>query len=124
MSTINTSDTLKMVREALCVAASSPLVQAAGSPGAYTGVLQRLIDDIDRQRPLGPDGTHGDRHTATCGCIDVAGLPRVEKGDPITVWRGGEVIRFGIIADVRPGQSGGVTVELDPASETDERTKP
>jgi hypothetical protein len=27
-----------------------------------------IINEIDRQRPLGPDGTHGERHTETCGC--------------------------------------------------------
>lgn len=30
--------------------------------------IGRLIVDIDRQRPIGPDGKHGGRHTSTCGC--------------------------------------------------------
>lgn len=30
--------------------------------------IAALINQIDLHRPLGPDGTHGDRHTATCGC--------------------------------------------------------
>ena len=30
--------------------------------------LSRLIAEIDRQRPLGSDGTHGNLHTPTCGC--------------------------------------------------------
>lgn len=32
--------------------------------------IGRLIAEIDRQRPLGPDGKHGGRHTLTCGCED------------------------------------------------------
>lgn len=65
-------DTLKMIRETLCVA------QAAVSGSHYAGLrsaehvarIQRLIDGIDRQRPLGPDGKHGRRHTGACGCDD------------------------------------------------------
>lgn len=30
--------------------------------------LQRLINECDRHRPIGPDGKHGERHTPTCGC--------------------------------------------------------
>lgn len=33
--------------------------------------LQRLINECDRKRPLGPDGKHGNRHTPECGCEDV-----------------------------------------------------
>lgn len=58
---ILTTDSLKMVRETLCVAQT-------GVTEAHRDRLQRLIDDIDRQRPLGPDGKHGDRHTKFCGC--------------------------------------------------------
>lgn len=32
--------------------------------------IQLLINEIDRHRPLGPDGTHGNLHTASCGCED------------------------------------------------------
>lgn len=67
MSTLHTTDTLKMLRETLCVA---QLGLALNDPryNEHSGRIQRLIRDIDRQRPLGPDGKHGDRHTATCGC--------------------------------------------------------
>lgn len=69
-------DTLKMLRETLCVAQTvinyhtfDHAVDDNRKP-EHIARLQRLIDDIDRQRPLGPDGTHGDRHTETCGCED------------------------------------------------------
>lgn len=54
---------LKSLREALCQA----------SVGATTHHVRRfmeVIDEIDRHRPLGPDGKHGNRHTDTCGCED------------------------------------------------------
>lgn len=63
------ADSLKAVREALCVAQT-----ALNEPGlflnndSHSNLIGRLIAEIDRQRPLGPDGTHGDRHTDTCGC--------------------------------------------------------
>lgn len=63
-------DTLKMLRETLCVAQTAIGVQfdeSTRAPG-HIDRLGRIIEEIDRQRPLGPDGKHGDRHTATCGC--------------------------------------------------------
>lgn len=66
----NPADTLKMIRETLCAAQSAINHWPADDdrkPG-HVARLGRLIDDIDRQRPLGPDGKHGDRHTTTCGC--------------------------------------------------------
>lgn len=56
-------DTLKMVRESLCVAQS-------GVGREHRERIQRMIAEIDRQRPLGPDGKHGNRHTPFCGCED------------------------------------------------------
>lgn len=70
MTTLNVSDSVKMLRETFCVA------QAALAPEVRRGLnehrkrLQRLIDECDRQRPLGPDGKHDNRHTPTCGCED------------------------------------------------------
>ena len=62
---------LKMLRETLAVAQSAI---AARDPEyrvrEHLERIDRLIAEIDRQRPLGPDGKHGDRHTATCGCED------------------------------------------------------
>lgn len=67
------SDSLKGVRETLCVAQAAlyklPLgYSAGGSIEHHRDVLGRLIAEIDRQRPLGPDGKHGELHTETCGC--------------------------------------------------------
>lgn len=70
-TTLTVSDSPKMLRETLCVAASA-VGQQMTSDGpakrAHIDRLQRLTDECDRHRPLGPDGKHGDRHTPTCGC--------------------------------------------------------
>lgn len=73
MSEIRTPDSLKSVREALCLAESALLnywPHEGDRPMDRAHILERLIADIDRQRPLGPDGKHGQRHTTTCGCED------------------------------------------------------
>lgn len=75
MSTIHSddsADTLKMLRETFCIAQSAIQHRPYDEdrkPG-HVARLGRLIDDIDRQRPLGSDGKHGNRHTPTCGCDD------------------------------------------------------
>jgi len=62
-------DDPKMFRETLCIAqAAIGLMGEMGRP--HIERLQRLIDEFDRHRPLGPDGKHGNRHTETCGCED------------------------------------------------------
>ena len=33
--------------------------------------VQKMIDQIDIHRPVGPNGKHGNLHTATCGCENV-----------------------------------------------------
>lgn len=75
MNEIQTKDSLKMLRETLCLAQHALLLRGSlldvDRTPAHVARLSRLIDDIDRQRPLGPDGKHGDRHTPTCGCEDV-----------------------------------------------------
>lgn len=74
MTLLNVPDAPKMLRETFCVAqtriGNSPL--DAARRDEHIARLQRLIDDIDRARPLGPDGKHGDRHTPACGCEDIA----------------------------------------------------
>lgn len=62
----------KAIREALCVAESATLrnVDEQNRHGARE-VLGALIQECDRHRPPGPDGKHGNRHTALCGCDDV-----------------------------------------------------
>jgi len=65
------ADTLKMVRESLCVAqAGIPFATSVDRHREHVDRIQRLIDDIDRQRPLGPDGKHDNRHTPFCQCED------------------------------------------------------
>ena len=58
MNRIETEDSLKMVRETLCAAqtALSSEDPTDWQSRRHRDVLQRLINDIDRQRPLGPDG--------------------------------------------------------------------
>lgn len=56
---------LKMLREDLCRRSAEDL------PSDISSGIDVLINMIDRHRPLGPDGEHGDRHTDTCGCEDV-----------------------------------------------------
>lgn len=69
MTTLHVPDSPKMIRETLCVAQSAIAVFLAGPRNQeHIQRLQRLIDECDRHRPLGPDGRHGDRHTPTCGC--------------------------------------------------------
>lgn len=65
---LHSKSTLKGLREALCAAQNALLHTKSGLRDAQVARLQGLIDDIDRQRPLGRDGKHGDFHTATCGC--------------------------------------------------------
>lgn len=63
---------LKSLRETLCVAMSAighTYVPNQTSYGMYhISMLQELTDMIDKLRPLGPDGKHGNRHTEFCGC--------------------------------------------------------
>ena len=52
----------KTLREKLCQ-------QEPHAPDDETReAIARLIAILDRHRPLGSDGKHGDLHTATCGC--------------------------------------------------------
>lgn len=60
---------LKMLREDLC----RRQVQADQWPSDIASAVDVLINMIDRHRPLGQDGSHGDLHTPTCGCEDVSG---------------------------------------------------
>lgn len=54
---------LKSLREALCRV-------SVGASATHVRRISEVIDEIDRHRPLGSDGKHGDRHTDTCGCDD------------------------------------------------------
>ena len=62
------SGDLKMLREALCAAEGYLLhSEQYASLGWYMGPL---IREIDKHRPLGSNGKHGNLHTSTCGCED------------------------------------------------------
>lgn len=63
-------DDLKSLRETLALAQSALLQGAAAwrHEEGHSERIGRLIAEIDRQRPLDPDGKHGDLHTPTCGC--------------------------------------------------------
>ena len=58
---------IKMLREHLC--ADQARWQAEWPPSIDSAV-HVLIAMIDKHRPLGSDGKHGDLHTDTCGCDD------------------------------------------------------
>ena len=78
MTNYNVSDDPKMMRETLCVAQGAlarMYPDVSPEQKRHIDRLQRLIDECDRHRPLGPDGKHGNRHTATCGCEDKPGYP-------------------------------------------------
>ena len=61
---------LKKTREMLCEVASLVGQLPDDRAPIWTGWLQTIIDRIDVCRPLGPDGRHGNLHTALCGCED------------------------------------------------------
>lgn len=74
MANVHCPGTLKSLRETLCLAqAAIGWIDdlARSTRDAHIKRLGALITDIDMQRPLGPNGKHGNRHTATCGCEDV-----------------------------------------------------
>lgn len=75
---------LKMLRETLCVAQGTVWRAGDGRSGEHAARIQKLIDQIDVLRPLGPDGSHGDLHTPECGC-EHKGLPRCEAICPDSV---------------------------------------
>lgn len=74
--------TPKMLRETLCYAEGAlydvTTTDTMDRVRLHLYHIQLLIKECDRQRPLGPDGTHGDRHTMTCGCA----LTSNERGKP------------------------------------------
>lgn len=66
---------LKATREALCAAQTTLGERARQGVDVdcvphWIDRLQALCDQIDVHRPLGSDGSHGNRHTDTCGCED------------------------------------------------------
>lgn len=64
-----TGASLKMLREALCVAQTDLHHRLDGRTNAMHR-LQDILNLIDRHRPLDADGRHGNLHTPSCGCED------------------------------------------------------
>lgn len=61
---------VKMMRETLALAQIGCRDYPEPDADAHLARIGELIAELDRHRPLGPDGKHDDRHTATCGCED------------------------------------------------------
>jgi hypothetical protein len=60
----------KMLKEALCLAQGLVAGSEREEHKSYLPIIQHLIDECDRKRPLYPNGKHGDLHTSECGCED------------------------------------------------------
>jgi len=63
-------DSVKLVREALCVAEYAINQSKVKWHPVVKRRIGKLIKELDKHRPLGPDGKHGNLHTETCGCSD------------------------------------------------------
>jgi hypothetical protein len=61
-------DSVKMLREALCLAEQAMHETGVNIAASQKRRIAGLIRELDRHRPLGIDGRHGDLHTRTCGC--------------------------------------------------------
>lgn len=60
--------TPKALHEAFCYAQT--YLPDTDQGKYFRFVLQDLLNELERQRPLGPDGKHGNLHTESCGCED------------------------------------------------------
>lgn len=60
---------LKMTRETLACA-QSLMRSYVLDCRPHTKRIGLIIEEIDKLRPLGPDGKHGNLHTDFCGCED------------------------------------------------------
>ncbi|WP_189079259.1 hypothetical protein [Mangrovihabitans endophyticus] len=89
MTSYEVPDGPKMLRETLCLAQTAIGAVAGVTGQHHIALLQRLVDECDRHRPLGRDGTHGDRHTRTCGCEDKQGA-RLVRVFTFRRWSGRE----------------------------------
>lgn len=67
MAKIEAGD-LKGLRETLCLAQHAMLQHGEPLQSHHVKKLSRMINEIDKQRPLGSDGKHGNLHTIFCQC--------------------------------------------------------
>lgn len=71
MPQIEVGKNIKGLREILCLAQSlADLTPLNVNITLYQRRIQGIIDELDKHRPLGSDGKHGNLHTETCGCQD------------------------------------------------------
>lgn len=62
---------VKMLREALCSAQSALNLHPRSTRTPYeVDQISEVIRELDKLRPLGVDGKHGNLHTEDCGCLD------------------------------------------------------
>lgn len=81
---------IKMLREDLC----RWQVFQSDWPPSIASAVDVLIAMIDKHRPLGNDGKHGDLHTPTCGCEGV------KEPHTYECFGCGETFTFRHIADI------------------------
>lgn len=61
--------TPKSLRETLCLSQAALIHASTGDVwNHHVNTVQKLINEIDKLRPVGNDGKHDDRHTPWCGC--------------------------------------------------------
>lgn len=72
MTDLYFNGSIKMLRESLCIATTAIRLSFLADSRMKNHIenLQKLVNEIDLHRPLGPDGKHDNRHTNTCGCED------------------------------------------------------
>lgn len=72
MTKLELEDSLKMLRETLCVAGAAigHVYPTSSRTSEHIKRIGRIIAEIDRQRPLGSNGKHANRHTDLCQCED------------------------------------------------------
>lgn len=61
---------VKMLGESLRLAEAAMNTAPMNIANSAKRHVANLIKELDKHRPLGPDGKHGDLHTETCGCSD------------------------------------------------------
>ncbi|MEV0031407.1 hypothetical protein [Nocardia sp. NPDC050793] len=72
MSALHSARSVKTLGEALAFAETALLnfYPDTDQRRRYAEVIAELLADVERQRPTGSDGKHGELHTPTCGCAD------------------------------------------------------